>query len=217
VSYAPSPAGFWKRYVAYFIDMVILTVVINIVMTAVMAALGAFAIGTEPDLAPYLAMLHRGEPVDPAELIATTGPWLLLVTAVTTALYVVLAGAYFVLTEAGPRQGSFGKQLVGIKVTDRDGQPVTRARALGRFAAASLSWLTLNVGHALAAWTRERRALHDYVAGTRVENADPAATAMPGWGWAIIALNAVVFLGIALAGVAAGVFLALQASGQTSI
>ena len=198
MSYVPSPAGFWRRFVAYFVDIVLLTIVINIVATGVMAVLGLFAATSPPDLDGLLQMLDPSKPVDPMPLLAEIGPWLLLVTGVSTLLYVLVAGAYFIVTEAAPRQASIGKQLLGLRVTDRDGQPITRRHAAWRFLAATLSWLTLNLGHALAAWTPSKRALHDFVAGTRVENADPANTAMPAWGWAIIALCAAVSLGIAL-------------------
>jgi hypothetical protein len=37
-----------------------------------------------------------------------------------------------------------------------------------RHAAGSLSWLTLNLGHLLAALPPHKRALHDWIAGARV-------------------------------------------------
>jgi hypothetical protein len=113
--------------------------------------------------------------------------------------YVVVAAAYFIGMEASARQATLGKQLLGLKVTALDGTRPGVGRVAGRFFAAGLSWLTLNIGHALAAWTRERRALHDYVAGTRVENVDPARAAMPTWGWVIVGLHAL--LALALVGV----------------
>ena len=39
------------------------------------------------------------------------------------------------------------------------------------------SWLTLNLGHALAGFRRDHRALHDLVAGTQVLGRGP----MPRW------------------------------------
>jgi uncharacterized RDD family membrane protein YckC len=123
---------------------------------------------------------------------------LLWLTVASTLGYVLLAGAYFIGMEASSRQATFGKLALGLKVTALDGSRPGTARVAGRFVAASLSWLTLNLGHALAGWTRERRALHDFLAGTRVENADPANTAMPAWGWAIVALNVAAMLGVAL-------------------
>jgi hypothetical protein len=57
----------------------------------------------------------------------------------------------------------------------------------------------LNLGHALAAWTPDRRALHDFIAGTRVENVDPKNTQMPIWAWLIIGLHGLVFVGSCVA------------------
>jgi uncharacterized RDD family membrane protein YckC len=198
VSYVPSPAGFWKRFVAYFVDLVLLTVVVNFVAMGAMAVLGLVVDMAPPDPAEMLRMLDPSQPVDPMPLLEAIGPWLLLVTAVSTVAYIVVAGVYFIVTEAAPRQASFGKQLLGLRVTDTAGRPLTVRHSFWRFVAASLSWLTLNAGHALAAWTPSKRALHDFVAGTRVENADPANTAMPAWGWAIVSLFAVASLGLAL-------------------
>ena len=206
VSYVPSPAGFWRRFVAYFVDIVLLTVVINVLATVAIAVLGLFMATAPPDLGELMRMLDPSQPVDPMPVLRSVGPWLLMVTAVSTVLYVLVAGAYFIVTEAAPRQASVGKRLLGLKVTDRDGRPITRTHAAWRFLAATLSWLSLNLGHALAAWTPSKRALHDFVAGTRVENADPANTAMSLWGWAIVALFAAASLGLALACAVAIVF-----------
>jgi uncharacterized RDD family membrane protein YckC len=207
VSYVPSPAGFWKRFVAYFIDVLLVSVVLNALMTPVLFYVG-------------LGDLHVGvaDLSDPAALASAQDallglvPALLWLTVASTLGYVVLAGAYFIGMEASSRQATLGKQALGLKVTARDGGRPTFGQVAGRFVAASLSWLTLNVGHALAGWTRERRALHDFIAGTRVENVEPANAAMPGWGWAIVALNAVAMLGLAVlvAGMLLMAWMALQ-------
>jgi uncharacterized RDD family membrane protein YckC len=194
VSYVPSPAGFWKRFVAYFIDFVLVSTVLQVLMLPFLLtvdidtdALGALLQpGAVPDAAMLQDMLQRLEPV------------LVWLTIDSTLGYALVAGAYFIGMEGSRRQATLGKQLLGIKVTARDGGPPGRGRVVGRFFAAALSWLTLNLGHALAAWTHERRALHDFLAGTRVENVDPADTAMPAWGWAIVALNVLFLVGLPL-------------------
>jgi uncharacterized RDD family membrane protein YckC len=112
------------------------------------------------------------------------------VTAFSALAYAAIGGAYFALCESSRWQATLGKRWVGIKVTDAHGERISFARALGRFFAACLSWMTMNIGHALAAFGNDRRALHDYVAGTRVENADPAHPRMPPWGWWIVGVHA---------------------------
>lgn len=61
-----------------------------------------------------------------------------------------------------------GKMAAGIKVVNAaTGEPVGIGRALGRAAAEYLSAVTLGLGYLVAAFS-DKRALHDYVAGTRV-------------------------------------------------
>ena len=202
MSYVPSPAGFWKRFVAYFIDFLLVQLVLNVLMTPLLF------MGDSP-LASYLALVRPDGSVDllaAQQAMQDLLPQLESLTVWSTVGYVVLAGAYFIGMEASKRQATLGKQWIGIKVTALDGGPPGTARVVGRFVAASLSWLTFNLGHALAGWTREHRALHDFLAGTRVEHVDPANTAMPLWAKAIIVLNVVAMLGLALMCAVLGVF-----------
>jgi uncharacterized RDD family membrane protein YckC len=196
-----SPAGFWKRYVAYFIDLLLLYVVIEILGAAFLSGDSA---GQWQQLLALTKSLGNpqaiGQELQP--MLESTQSLLWRSTLFSTVAYVVLGGLYFALMEASAWQATLGKRLIGIKVTDMQGRRIGTGRAFGRFFAASLSWLTLNLGHALAAWTPERRALHDYVAGTRVENADPAHAAMPPWGWLIIGIHALIVLGSSVAMVA---------------
>jgi uncharacterized RDD family membrane protein YckC len=60
-----------------------------------------------------------------------------------------------------------GKMAAGIKVITVTGEPVSIGRALGRAASEYLSVLLLGLGYVAAAFG-EKRALHDYIAGTRV-------------------------------------------------
>ena len=194
MSHVPSPAGFWKRYVAYFIDVMLVSFVLHLLMTPVF-----LVAGYDQAMLESLFGLGAGEVLaTPEELLENLLPFLFWLTVGSTIAWVVLGGAYFIGMEASSRQATLGKQLLGLKVTDRDGGRPTLGQVVGRFVAATLSWLTLNVGHALAGWTRERRALHDYLAGTRVENVDPANAAMPTWGWVIVALHAALALVLVL-------------------
>ena len=206
MTHVPSPAGFWKRYVAYFIDFMLVTTVLNIVSTPLLTA--AFL----REDSPLRTIVHADAAgiLDVQAAIAALVPELLWMSVASTAGYVVLAAAYFIGMEASARQATLGKQLLGLKVTALDGSRPGLGRVAGRFVAASLSWLTLTLGHALAAWTRERRALHDFVAGTRVENVDPARAAMPTWGWVIVGLHALLALGLVVVTVATVLLVAMQ-------
>lgn len=75
---------------------------------------------------------------------------------------------YFALFETSRWQGTPGKRMLGLKVTDVNGIHVRFGRASGRFAAKLLSAAPLFVGFLFPAWTRHKQALHDLIAGTLV-------------------------------------------------
>ena len=62
---------------------------------------------------------------------------------------------------------TLGKMLVGVAVVRRDGAPVGYGRALLRCVGGGLCLLTLGLGRLVVLFTRDRRALSDFVAGTR--------------------------------------------------
>ena len=199
MAYSSSPAGFWKRYVAYFIDIVILYIVVEILSTLYFSFQAYSQAELLKDLLASLsAASESGETPDPFMIMKSMEAILLPSLIFSSTAYFILAGIYFSWMESSPHQATLGKRLLGIKVTNQLGEPVKLPQAIGRYLAATLSWITLNLGHALAAWTPQRRALHDYLAGTRVENVDPKNTAMPIWGWIIIGIHALIFFGTLL-------------------
>lgn len=64
---------------------------------------------------------------------------------------------------------TMGKMILGIRVVAAEGGPLTLGMAVGRALGWALSLLAFGGGHVLAALRRDRRALHDLLAGTRVE------------------------------------------------
>lgn len=83
-----------------------------------------------------------------------------------------IALLWHALGEASAWQGSPGKRAFGLIATDIDGERLGFLRALARQIAGAASWITLNLGHVLAALPPQYRALHDVIAGTRVLRAD---------------------------------------------
>lgn len=199
MNYAPSPAGFWKRYVAYFIDIVILYIAVEIL------SMVYFSFQAQSELSLLLDLLRSlqadqasGEMVDPYALMEKMKTVLLPALIFSTVTYFVLGGVYFSVMESSRQQATVGKRMLGIKVTNAMGEPIKLPQAIARYCASGLSWITLNLGHALVAWTPSRRALHDYVAGTRVENADPKNPGMPLWGWVVVISHGLLFIGSCL-------------------
>ncbi len=61
-----------------------------------------------------------------------------------------------------------GKMAVGIKITTVDGEPIDFGKALLRYVGYIASALILLIGYLMIGFTREKRGLHDYIAGTVV-------------------------------------------------
>jgi uncharacterized RDD family membrane protein YckC len=105
---------------------------------------------------------------------------------------------YCASLESSSWQATIGKRLIGIKVTNRQGERIGFARAAARFVAKLLSVLTLFVGYLLIVFTTRRQALHDVIAGTLVIH--DHSRRRPAWVVATVSAAACVpFLGVVAA------------------
>lgn len=140
-------AGFWIRFVAAFID--------GIIVGIANAVIGM--------------ILGIGSPrVTPGMDVAAMIP--LIMASMTRGIIsgAILGVLYYGLLESSEKQATLGKMIVGIKVTDENGQRISLGRAAGRFFAKYISGLTLLIGYIMAGFTDKKRALHDMIAGTLV-------------------------------------------------
>jgi len=76
---------------------------------------------------------------------------------------VIIPWLYTALQECSTPQATFGKTLLGVKVTDLEGRRISFGRASGRFFARLIP--TFGIGYGIALFTRRKQALHDLVAG----------------------------------------------------
>ena len=137
-------AGFWIRLVAALIDLLIL-------ITA------NFLIGILfPPAAPVAGQAAASNPI-------------------ATIISMIIPITYYTALQGGKWQATVGKRVVGIHIVrtsgglaHQNGGRVTYLRALGRYFASILSALTLLIGYIMAGLTREKTALHDLIADTRV-------------------------------------------------
>jgi len=89
-------------------------------------------------------------------------------------IFLVISILYWALMQSSKRQATIGKSLCGLKVGGSNGERISVARALGREAAKIISSLTLLIGFIIAAFTRNKQALHDFVASTYVVREGPS-------------------------------------------
>lgn len=206
------PAGFWQRTAGWSLDAALLAPLalalswpwIQAPLLALQARSDALLRATGTAMADVL--LHAGGGgagglLMPAVALMHDPALRQASAAVETALwavswppllaFVLLGAAWQAGFERSRWQASPGRRLLGLRVVDRDGRPIGTAHALGRHAAGGLSWLTLNLGHLMAASAPRRLALHDYVSRTRVHSAQRR---LPGWAVAWLAMLAVAML-----------------------
>lgn len=82
---------------------------------------------------------------------------------------------YWPVMESSERQATFGKSLLGIQVTDLDGNRTSFVRALLRNLAKIISAIPLYIGFLLAAFTGRKQALHDMITSCLVVRAGPSS------------------------------------------
>lgn len=83
-------------------------------------------------------------------------------------LLVVIFWLYFSLMESSKIQGTLGKLILRIKVTDLNGERIEFGKATGRHFSRILSGFVLGIGFLMAAFTKQKQALHDILAGSLV-------------------------------------------------
>ena len=145
------PAGFWIRAVALLIDGLILGVLFAI-LGGILAALVGFNI-KDPD------NFSNAE-------TAAAGGFILLLFVVM----VVASWLYEAILTSSARGATWGKQAMGLRVLRGDGAPLSFGRATARYFSKSIvtPLLPLAIGYLMAAFTRRKQALHDFMADTIV-------------------------------------------------
>jgi uncharacterized RDD family membrane protein YckC len=148
-------AGFWWRFLAYIIDSIIISLISWILIIPILAIFGI----------SLYSMKQSGFDTDnPAMLIA---PFLIAIIPMAI-ITTVAQWLYFALMESSRHQGTVGKLLLKIKVTDTSGNRVYFARATGRYFGKILSGMILLFGYIMAGFTERKQALHDIISNCYV-------------------------------------------------
>jgi len=139
----PVYAGFWLRFAAYLIDTLVLGLVfvpVGIIIGVIMAASG------NDETSEPMQLVNMG--INVGSIFAG---WL-----------------YSSLLESSSWQGTVGKKLIGLRVTDLNGYRISFGKATGRYFGKVLSSMICLVGFIMVAFTEKQQALHDLLAGTLV-------------------------------------------------
>jgi uncharacterized RDD family membrane protein YckC len=144
---------FLKRFVAALIDGIILAIPTGILSVVMLGSV--FALNNNLET--------MGEENVGAMMGAMGGFYFLLIA---------MQWLYHALMESSSHQGTVGKKVMNLKVTDMHGNRISFGRATGRHFAKMLSGCTL-IGYLMAAFTEKKQALHDIVASTLVLDGSP--------------------------------------------
>jgi uncharacterized RDD family membrane protein YckC len=93
----------------------------------------------------------------------------------TVSVFMLVFGAAYYLVMHALFGQTLGKMLLDLHVIEVDGRPLTLGTAALRSFGYSISALTFGIGFVLAGLRRDKRALHDLIAGSRVVRRAPVA------------------------------------------
>lgn len=149
-------AGFWLRFLAAIIDGVILALGLGVLLVPLI-----FLTGIATNFESFSRRSGRPDPSFVAGFLA-----MILVFA---ALSVLVQWLYHAYLESGENQATWGKQALGIYVTDLHGNRISFGRASGRFFGKILTgMIPLGIGYIMAGFTERKQALHDMIASCLV-------------------------------------------------
>jgi len=146
----PNYAGFWIRFVAIFIDGIVLSLVfVPTFMLFYMPENGFLELAQNPNDFDALITYYSS-------------------LAGFSIMEFIISLLYFSIMQSAMYQATLGKMAVGIIVVDENGNKMKFGRAVGRNLAKIVSGIILNIGYLIAAFDSRKQALHDKIAGTFV-------------------------------------------------
>jgi uncharacterized RDD family membrane protein YckC len=83
---------------------------------------------------------------------------------------------YSILMDASALRGTLGKMAVGLIVTDEAGRRIGIGKSIGRNLSKLVSFAACGLGCLWIIWSKDHRAWHDIMSGTRVDPRDGLAS-----------------------------------------
>ncbi len=152
-------AGLGRRFFAFIIDAIILLIFIAVAATFFNLVQGIkYFYYITVQRAPIYSLTEAG----------TTDAAINPIIASLGVLFIIIPWLYFAGFECSRGQATPGKTLLGIVVTDREGNRISFARATLRHVAKFISTVIIFIGFIMIGLTRKRQGLHDRIAGCLV-------------------------------------------------
>ena len=141
-------AGFWRRVLAYIVDFAVLMLfswIVHAILGIPMFDVEYYTTGSAEEVAAAMEQSYS------ASIINLLVGWL-----------------YFAGSETWGPQGTLGKLVLGVKVTDLRGGRIGFGRASIRYWGKLISLIILGIGFLMVAFTARKQGLHDMMAGCLV-------------------------------------------------
>ena len=142
--------GFWLRFVAYIIDLVIANILCGPLL---LLFLPSFAMKDIDPMTPV--------PIDVVVNLVVEALWASLI-------FVCLIATYEAVFTASKMMATPGKYLLGLVVVDERGKQISFWRGISRHAAKAVSALLLCIGFIMVAFDKRKQGLHDKMVNTLV-------------------------------------------------
>jgi uncharacterized RDD family membrane protein YckC len=84
------------------------------------------------------------------------------------AISLVFIAIYFIVLESSPLKGTFGKRILGIRVTQINGDKLSVSQAALRFIYMVLCFLSFGIGFLTIIFRKDKRGVHDILAKAKV-------------------------------------------------
>lgn len=150
-------AGFGKRYAALWIDRVIIVFFCS-----------PFYWEIQRGLTWYLKRITKATENDygfSSKIYSKTENLTFLYFALVVG---VVSWCYYAGMESSPWRATLGKKLLGLEVTDEDGERISFLKATGRYFGKILSGIVLCLGYLSMLGSVQKQTWHDYMSGCLV-------------------------------------------------
>ncbi len=136
-------AGFWRRIVAFFIDFILISLAL-----VVIGIIFGFL---------YALFLRSIKQLNDKEI-----------RIIGNILGFIISWLYFSIMESSSLQGTIGKLILNIRVTDLYQKRIKFGKATCRYICRFISGIVVGIGFIMAGFTKQKQALHDMLVGTLV-------------------------------------------------
>lgn len=143
-------ASFLKRFGAYFIDALVINTLITILISLGLLSL----IGVDFDVTKLQ---------DPSYSLRSNTPFMVVT--------LLIGNLYYAILHSSKWQATVGKKLVGIKVTNLEGERIHFLRAAVRHLVMLFLSSIFLIGYVMYFFTKKKQTLHDMIAKTVVVQA----------------------------------------------